>query len=92
LDSINFERFMKNMDEDMEQEGVSDFLKLKWIVEWFSGEALSIVEAKLNNDVNEDPSVTLSSIKDALQDAYGVEERDFCTNAMVTQLVKGEPI
>jgi hypothetical protein len=34
---------MNNMDEDIEQEGVSDMLKVKWIVEWFSGEALSII-------------------------------------------------
>jgi hypothetical protein len=76
----------------MEPEGVPDVLKLKWIVEWFSGEALTIVEAKLNNNVNEDASVTFSSIKDTLQDAYGVEDRDFCANAILTQLVKGELI
>jgi hypothetical protein len=87
LNSMNFERFMKSMEEDMEQEGVPDELKLKWIVEWFSGKALTIVEAKLNNNINEDASVTLSSIKDALQDAYGVEDRDFCANAIITQLV-----
>jgi hypothetical protein len=84
---MNFERFMKSMDEDMEQQEVPDVVKQKWIVEWFSGEALSIVEAKLNNNVNEDASVTHSSIKDALQDAYGVEDRDFCANAIITQLV-----
>jgi hypothetical protein len=92
LNSMNFEKFMNSMEEDMEQEGVPDVLKLKWIVEWFSGEALTIVVAQLNNNVNEDASVTLSSIKDALQDAYGVEDRDFCANAIITQLVKGEPI
>jgi hypothetical protein len=27
-----------------------------------------------------------------VQDAYGVEDRDFCANAIITQLVRGDPI
>jgi hypothetical protein len=83
---------MARMERSMGQEEVPDDLKLDWINEWFSGDVLSIVESKIWNAVFVDSATTLQSIRDVLQDAYGIEDQVFCVHTVVTQLVKGDPV
>jgi hypothetical protein len=86
---INFERFMASMERSMDAEGVTDELRVEHIDNWFSGQALRIVQSKKNNDVFVDAVTTLDNIKRVLKKKY-VEEFD--AERMLKILARGKPI
>jgi hypothetical protein len=67
---MNFERFMASMERAMDAEGVTDALRVEHIDNWFSGQALRIVQSKKNNDVFVDAATTLENIKRVLKKKY----------------------
>jgi hypothetical protein len=86
---MNFERFMASMERAVDAEGVTDELRVEHIDNWFSGQALRIVQSKKNNDVFVDAATTLESIKRVLKKKY-VEEFD--AEGMLKRLARGNPI
>ena len=70
---MNFEKFMTRMERAMDAEGVTDELRVEHIDNWFSGQALRIIQSKKDNDVSVDATTTLENIKIVLRKKY-VEE------------------
>jgi hypothetical protein len=86
---MNFERFMVRMERAMDAEGVTDELRVEHIDNWFSGQALRIIQSKKDNDVFVNATTTLESIKVVLKKKY-VEKFD--AEGMLKKLAKGKPI
>jgi hypothetical protein len=86
---MNFERFMARMERAMDAEGVTDELRVEHIDNWFSGQALRIIQSKKDNDVFVDATTTLENIKIVLRKKY-VEEFD--AEGMLKKLARGKPI
>jgi hypothetical protein len=86
---MNFEKFMTRMERAMDAEGVTDELRVEHIDNWFSGQALRIIQSKKDNDVSVDATTTLENIKIVLRKKY-VEEFD--AEGMLKKLAKGKPI
>jgi hypothetical protein len=87
---MNFERFMASMESTMDAEGVTDELRVEHIDNWFSGEALKIVQSKKNNDIIIDAATTLKNIKADLMWFFG--SKAFDAEGMLKDLAKGKPI
>jgi hypothetical protein len=86
---MNFERFLARMERAMEVEGVTDELRVEHIENWFSGQALRIIQSKKDNDYFVDATTTLESIKRVLKKKY-IEKFD--AEEMLKKLAKGKPI
>ena len=75
----------------MSAEGVTDELRMRYIDDWFSGEALKLVQSKKNNSVLVDATTTLRSIRDVLDFKFK-EEKEFDVREILKNVVKGNPI
>jgi hypothetical protein len=72
---INFERFMERMEENMETEGVTDELKVKYFENWFSGLAHQLVKS-IKDNRSKSATEKLQAIKRVLESQFGSKEFD----------------
>jgi hypothetical protein len=86
--SMNYERFMREMEQDMSAEGITDELRVRHIDNWFSGDALKLVQSKKNNDMLMDATTTLGSIKEIL-DFNFKEEKSLMSKKYLRMWRKG---
>jgi hypothetical protein len=57
--TVDFEKFMEGIEKAMDQEGVTDDLRMREIEEWFVGKALEVVQRVKENCSREGPEVVL---------------------------------
>jgi hypothetical protein len=89
--SMNYERFMREMEQDMSAEGITDELRVRHIENWFSGDALKLVQSTKNYDILMDATTTLRSIKETL-DFNFKEKKEFDVKEVLKNVAKGNPI
>ena len=89
-EGTNFERFMEELEESMDAEGVTDKLRVKHMENWFEGEALELVRSKRINDMKVDSATTFENMKEALRENY--EPKMLCEEEVLRGLMKGGPI
>jgi hypothetical protein len=88
--TINFEKFMEGMEKAMDQEGVTDNLRVREIEEWFGGEALEVVHMVKQSGSKEESGLVLQKIKDELCMYFGTEV--FKAGERLKELMRGGPI
>jgi hypothetical protein len=88
---MNYERFMREMEQDMSAEGITDELRVRHIENWFSRDALKLVQSIKNNDVLMDATTTLRSIKETL-DYFFKEKKEFDVREILKNVARGNPI
>jgi hypothetical protein len=89
--SMSYERFMREMEQDMSAEGITDELRVRHIDNWFSGDALKLVQSKKNNAVLVDATTTLRSIREILDFKFK-EKKEFDVEEILKNMAKGNPI
>jgi hypothetical protein len=88
-DQVCFEFYMDKMERSLDSiPGITDSMKLK--EDWFSGEALRIVQSKKNNDIFIDAATTLENIKASL--IWFFSSRQESIEQSLEKLMEGEPI
>jgi hypothetical protein len=79
------------MEQDMSAEGITDELRVRHIENWFSGDALKLVQSTKNNDILMDATTTLRSIKETF-DFIFKEKKEFDVKKVLKNVAKGNPI
>jgi hypothetical protein len=90
IKTMDFEEFMGKMEKAMDQEGVTDDVKLNELEEWFIGEALEVVQAVKRSQAEGGADMVLRKVKEELSGYFGTAV--FKTGERLKELMKGGPI